>query len=70
MPLTQIAIYITTPTPFMKEFFEKVSQLEYPKNRMNVYILNTVRKTTFLLLEKATSFITSGKCFKLINKFK
>jgi len=40
MPLLQIAIFISTPAPFIKEFFDRIAALSYPKSQINIFIHN------------------------------
>ncbi|GFR84006.1 procollagen-lysine,2-oxoglutarate 5-dioxygenase [Elysia marginata] len=40
-PLVQVALFIEFPTPFIREFFQRVSNLIYPKSNINLYIHNT-----------------------------
>ncbi|GLH02834.1 Glycosyltransferase 25 family member [Gryllus bimaculatus] len=42
-PKVLIAIFIEQPTPFLEEFFQKVLNLEYPKNKLHLFIHNNVK---------------------------
>lgn len=42
LPLIQIAVFIPQPVPFLTEFFDKLSKLDYPKSRINIFIYNQV----------------------------
>jgi hypothetical protein len=42
-PDVTIGIFIETATPFLREFFEKISDLNYPKNKLTVLIHNNVK---------------------------
>lgn len=46
-PLVMIGIFIQQPTPFVTVFFERLLKLQYPKNRLKLFIYNRV---TFLSL--------------------
>ncbi|CAN9515948.1 unnamed protein product [Ophioblennius macclurei] len=39
-PLVVIGIFIQQPTPFATVFFERLLQLQYPKNRLRLFIYN------------------------------
>ncbi|MEQ2273888.1 hypothetical protein XENORESO_010468 [Xenotaenia resolanae] len=39
-PLVVIGIFIQQPTPFVTVFFENLLQLQYPKNRLKLFIFN------------------------------
>uniref|UniRef100_A0A4W5QTP0 Procollagen-lysine,2-oxoglutarate 5-dioxygenase 1 n=1 Tax=Hucho hucho TaxID=62062 RepID=A0A4W5QTP0_9TELE len=39
-PLVVIGIFIQQPTPFVSVFFESLLKLEYPKNRLKLFIYN------------------------------
>ncbi|XP_041702016.2 procollagen-lysine,2-oxoglutarate 5-dioxygenase 1 isoform X2 [Coregonus clupeaformis] len=39
-PLVVIGIFIQQPTPFVSVFFERLLKLEYPKNRLKLFIYN------------------------------
>lgn len=41
-PLVLIAIFIQQPTPFVEVFFERLLRLQYPKNRLKLFIYNQV----------------------------
>lgn len=44
-PLVVVAIFIQEPTPFVTVFFERLLKLQYPKNRIKLYIDNRVNGT-------------------------
>lgn len=44
LPLIQVAIFIPYPVPFLNEFFDRVSNLDYPKSRINIFIYNQVEE--------------------------
>ncbi|KAG8568407.1 hypothetical protein GDO81_013986 [Engystomops pustulosus] len=39
-PLVVVGIFIEQPTPFVSEFFKRLSNLQYPKKRIQLYIAN------------------------------
>lgn len=41
-PLVLIGIFIQQPTPFVSVFFERLLKLQYPKNRLKLFIYNQV----------------------------
>uniref|UniRef100_A0A3Q4HCP2 Procollagen-lysine, 2-oxoglutarate 5-dioxygenase 3 n=1 Tax=Neolamprologus brichardi TaxID=32507 RepID=A0A3Q4HCP2_NEOBR len=42
MPLVYVAVFIEHATPFMEEFLERLSTLNYPKTRIRLFIHNNV----------------------------
>lgn len=44
-PLVVIGIFIQQPTPFVTMFFERLLKLQYPKNRLKLFIYNQVTRT-------------------------
>ena len=40
-PEVLIAIFIEQPTPFIEEFFEKIIALDYPKEKIDIFIHNS-----------------------------
>lgn len=50
-PLVVIGIFIQQPTPFVTVFFERLLKLQYPKNRLKLFIYNQVTGIlTFILM--------------------
>ena len=47
--MVNIAVFIEYPTPFLREFFEKILNLTYPKNRLGISIHNQVRQRSRIL---------------------
>lgn len=41
-PLVVIGIFIQQPTPFVTVFFDRLLKLQYPKNRLKLFIYNQV----------------------------
>lgn len=42
-PVVVIGIFIQQPTPFVSVFFERLFNLQYPKNRLKLFIYNQVK---------------------------
>lgn len=42
LPKVAIAISIPKATPFLEEFFDSIVALEYPKEKLSVFIYNNV----------------------------
>uniref|UniRef100_A0AAY5EGU7 procollagen-lysine 5-dioxygenase n=1 Tax=Electrophorus electricus TaxID=8005 RepID=A0AAY5EGU7_ELEEL len=42
MPLVHIAVFIEQPTPFLEEFLERLTTLNYPHTRLRLFIHNNV----------------------------
>uniref|UniRef100_A0A8C6L5H2 Procollagen-lysine,2-oxoglutarate 5-dioxygenase 1 n=1 Tax=Nothobranchius furzeri TaxID=105023 RepID=A0A8C6L5H2_NOTFU len=45
-PLVVIGIFIQQPTPFVSVFFERLLKLQYPKNRLRLFIYNQVKHSS------------------------
>ena len=43
--MVYVAVFIEYPTPFLREYFEKILNLTYPKNRLAIFIHNQVRRS-------------------------
>ncbi|CAF4392066.1 unnamed protein product, partial [Rotaria sordida] len=39
-PMVYIALFIEYPTPFLREYFEKIIKITYPKQRLGILIHN------------------------------
>lgn len=65
MPLVYIGVFIEHATPFMEEFLERLTTLNYPLSRLHLFIHNSVGLTDKLcLLLLAHSVLT---CSNLIT---
>lgn len=42
LPKVTIAISIVKPTPFIEEFFDSILALDYPQNKISIFIFNSV----------------------------
>ena len=40
IPQVVLSIFIEQPTPFIEEFFDRISELEYPKDKIDLFIHN------------------------------
>ncbi|XP_077100272.1 procollagen-lysine,2-oxoglutarate 5-dioxygenase 2 isoform X1 [Siphateles boraxobius] len=40
-PQVTVGVYIEQPTPFLPEFFERILNLDYPKDKLNVFVHNS-----------------------------
>jgi len=47
--MVYIAIFIEYPTPFLREYFEKIFNLTYPKNRLAIFIHNQVKNINYII---------------------
>jgi hypothetical protein len=41
-PAVLIAVFIEQPTPFLEEFLEKLYHIEYPKEKLHLFVHNSV----------------------------
>uniref|UniRef100_A0AAY4E7C8 procollagen-lysine 5-dioxygenase n=1 Tax=Denticeps clupeoides TaxID=299321 RepID=A0AAY4E7C8_9TELE len=41
-PVVTVGIFIEQPTPFVPEFFQRLFELDYPKDKLNVFVHNNV----------------------------
>lgn len=46
-PVVLLGIFIEHPTPFLEEQLQKVYEIDYPKNKMHLFIHNTVSICVF-----------------------
>ncbi|KAF5287566.1 hypothetical protein FQA39_LY15895 [Lamprigera yunnana] len=42
LPIVLLNLFIEVPTPFLEEYFNKIQDLEYPKERIHLFIHNSV----------------------------
>ena len=54
VPQVVMAIFIEKPTPFLEEFFGKIANLNYPKDKIDLFIHNTLEYH----MEDVSDFIT------------
>lgn len=50
MPEVLVAVHIDHATPFMEDFFDRLSNLTYPKNKMDIFIYYAVSCTYIFFL--------------------
>lgn len=50
-PLITLAIFIPKPTPFLEEFMQKITDQNYPKNRLHLYLHNMAEFHTHMVAE-------------------
>jgi hypothetical protein len=41
-PTVLIAVFIEQPTPFIEEFLHKMYHIEYPKEKLHLFVHNSV----------------------------
>ncbi|UJR36254.1 hypothetical protein I4U23_028985 [Adineta vaga] len=66
-PMVYIAIFIEYPTPFLREYYEKIFNLTYPKNRLGIFIHNQVEYHKNLTEKYMTQFKENG--YKFVKYF-
>lgn len=42
-PKVLLAIFISKPTPFLEEFFQRVEHQKYPKEKIDLFVYNNVK---------------------------
>jgi hypothetical protein len=50
--MVYIGLFIEYPTPFLREYFEKIQKITYPKQRIGIFIHNQVRIIDIHQIEK------------------
>ena len=74
-PNVTIGLFVENPTPFLREFFEKISKLNYPKSKISILIHNNVsekRTASFANKTKQVLFFFHLKVkfhLELVEKF-
>jgi hypothetical protein len=46
-PTVLIAVFIEQPTPFMEEFLDKLYHIEYPREKLHLFVHNSVREPVY-----------------------
>uniref|UniRef100_A0A4W5LHH1 Procollagen-lysine, 2-oxoglutarate 5-dioxygenase 2 n=1 Tax=Hucho hucho TaxID=62062 RepID=A0A4W5LHH1_9TELE len=46
-PTVMVGVFIEQPTPFLSEFFQRLVTLDYPKDKLNVFVHNNESKDVF-----------------------
>lgn len=44
LPTVTVALFITKATPFLEEFFDSIRSLEYPKQKLTIFVYNNVSR--------------------------
>ncbi len=57
-PGVVIGIFIQQPTPFVTAFFERLLNLKYPKNRLQLFIYNQVKYYVQIYNYNSMHFLT------------
>ncbi|KAL7675331.1 hypothetical protein ACOME3_001594 [Neoechinorhynchus agilis] len=42
LPLVSIGVFVEQPTPFLNEFFEKLTNIDYPKDKIYLFVHNAI----------------------------
>jgi procollagen-lysine,2-oxoglutarate 5-dioxygenase len=66
-PNVTMGIFIEKPTPFLREFFQKINKLNYPKEKISVVIHNNVDYHKSEVLKFVTNPESSYAAFKFIS---
>ncbi|CAF1569915.1 unnamed protein product [Adineta ricciae] len=66
-PMVYVAIFIEYPTPFLREFYDKIFNLTYPKSRLAVLIHNQVEYHKNLTEKYMSKFKENG--YKFVKYF-
>ncbi|CAH1960621.1 unnamed protein product [Acanthoscelides obtectus] len=66
MPLVYMAIFIEVNTPFLEEGLQKVYNLDYPKERMHLFIHNAAKYHTSLVKNFTEKYASEYLSFKQI----
>jgi hypothetical protein len=45
-PTVLVAVFIEQPTPFLEEFLEKLYHTEYPKEKLHLFVQNSVSRAS------------------------
>uniref|UniRef100_A0AAY4E9Z2 procollagen-lysine 5-dioxygenase n=1 Tax=Denticeps clupeoides TaxID=299321 RepID=A0AAY4E9Z2_9TELE len=62
-PVVTVGIFIEQPTPFVPEFFQRLFELDYPKDKLNVFEVNHERHIQMFWDENKSVF----KSFKVVG---
>lgn len=66
-PTVLMGLFIQQPTPFLKSFFEKVVELDYPKQKIDLLIHNSA---DYHMSEVSTFVSTHGEKYKSVTVIK
>lgn len=73
MPKVVVGLFIEKPTPFLPEFFDRITQISYPKERIDLFLHNTVNehvKDVELFLKKHKHKYNNIKLLNVEDKIK
>jgi hypothetical protein len=54
-PTVLVAVFIDQPTPFLEEFLDKIYHTEYPKQKLHLFVHNSVRMPVYIMYTKCKS---------------
>jgi hypothetical protein len=54
-PTVLVAVFIEQPTPFLEEFLDKIYYIEYPRQKLHLFVCNSVRITVYIMNTKCKS---------------
>jgi len=54
-PTVLVAVFIEQPTPFLEEFLDKIYHTEYPKQKLHLFVHNSVRMPVYIIYTKYKS---------------
>lgn len=66
-PTVTLGIFIERPTPFLKEFFQKIRNLKYPKAKISILLHNNIKYHTSQIAEFFEAQKASYALFKYIS---
>jgi len=54
-PTVLVAVFIEQPTPFLEEFLDKIYHIEYPMQKLHLFVHNSVRMPVHIIYTKCKS---------------
>jgi len=54
-PTVLVAVFIEQPTPFLEEFLDKIYHIDYPKQKLHLFVHNSVRMPVYIMNMKCKS---------------
>lgn len=67
LPSVMLALFVEKPTPFVREFFEKVYNLNYPKENLHLFIHSNVAFHKEEIKKFVDAHAEAYKSFKLVD---
>lgn len=67
-PTVLVGLFLEQPTPFIREFFQHIAALNYPKNKIDMYIHNKVRSDEIIVHKSKYSFRTHQRRTQFVNQ--